>query len=285
MIVLVGTLPQKDLKLTAGKGALNKGSFTIDGQPFSLNRGTAAMMAACCAGCETYSIEAPYCVVTGDIGDGTGSIPLYDYLSANLAHIAPTILVVHYIMPNLPAHNRVLDAIEDLQDRPLLIADAGYMYVAKMSGCASSYTVFTPDLGELAFLADRKAPHPFYTRGFIFHLEDQPKELVEMAYEGKNAGRFLLVKGEEDYVCEDGQILEKITRPCVPELEAIGGTGDTITGLIAATLATGLPPKEALILSSRANRLAGRLTKPSPATQISEIIAMVPHALDGVQKE
>ena len=74
MILLAGTLPQKDLKLTAGKGALDKGAFTIDNQPFSLNRGTAAMMAACCAGCEKNNIEAPYCVVSGDIGDGTGSI-------------------------------------------------------------------------------------------------------------------------------------------------------------------------------------------------------------------
>jgi NAD(P)H-hydrate repair Nnr-like enzyme with NAD(P)H-hydrate dehydratase domain len=285
MILLAGTLPQEDLKLTAGRGALNNGSFTIDGQPFSLNRGTAAMMAACCAGCDKYSIEAPYCVVTGDIGDGRGSIPLYDYLSTNLSQIAPTILAAHYIMPNLPAHNRVFDALESMRNRPLVIADAGFMYVAKMSGCASSYSVFTPDLGELAFLADREAPHPFYTRGFIFHLEDQAKELVEMAYEGKNAAKFLFVKGERDYICENGEVLEESTEPCVPELEAIGGTGDTITGMIVAFLASGLPVKEALILSSKVNRLAGKLAEPTPATQIGEIIDRLPDALDELQKE
>jgi len=45
-----------------------------------------------------------------------------------------------------------------------LIADAGFMYAAKMSGQASKYDLFTPDVGELAFLADEEAPHLFYTR-------------------------------------------------------------------------------------------------------------------------
>jgi ADP-dependent NAD(P)H-hydrate dehydratase / NAD(P)H-hydrate epimerase len=49
--------------------------------------------------------------------------------------------------------------------RPILIADAGFMYAAKMSGQAACYDFFTPDVGELAFLADEMAPHPFYTRG------------------------------------------------------------------------------------------------------------------------
>ena len=53
-------------------------------------------------------------------------------------------------------HNRILLAIEDLPVRPLLMADDGYMYVAKMSGYAASYDLFTPDVGELAFLSDEK---------------------------------------------------------------------------------------------------------------------------------
>jgi hypothetical protein len=32
---------------------------------------------------------------------------------------------------------------------------------------AAQFDLFTPDVGELAFLADEEAPHPFYTRGFI----------------------------------------------------------------------------------------------------------------------
>ena len=47
--------------------------------------------------------------------------------------------------------------------KPTLVADAGFMYVAKMSGYADAYDLFTPEAGELAILADEKAPHPFYT--------------------------------------------------------------------------------------------------------------------------
>ena len=57
--------------------------------------------------------------------------------------------------------NRVLFAVEEMAKRPVLIADAGFMYAAKMSGQSSKYDLFTPDVGELAFLADEEAPHPF----------------------------------------------------------------------------------------------------------------------------
>jgi len=69
-------------------------------------------------------------------------------------------------------HNRVLFQIQGLAEKPVLIADAGFMYAAKMSGQAELYDLFTPDIGELAFLADEAAPHPFYTRGFILHEEN-----------------------------------------------------------------------------------------------------------------
>ncbi|MFO7970579.1 MAG: sugar kinase, partial [Desulfobacterales bacterium] len=59
-----------------------------------------------------------------------------------------------------------------MDPRPTLIADAGFMYAAKMSGLSEAYELFTPDAGELAFLADEEAPHPFYTRGFILHEEN-----------------------------------------------------------------------------------------------------------------
>ena len=63
----------------------------------------------------------------------------------------------------------------------MLIADAGFMYVAKMSGAAPLYDLFTPDVGELAFLADEDAPAPLLHRGFILH-EDNSPDLIARAY-------------------------------------------------------------------------------------------------------
>lgn len=47
-----------------------------------------------------------------------------------------------------------------------------------------------------------------------------------------------------------------ITKPDVPALEAIGGTGDTITGLVAAFTYAELEPHQAAIIADRANRMA-----------------------------
>ncbi len=282
-MLLAGTLPIRSLKLKAGPGRLaGDGKFMIGEETFPANRGTGAMMAACLSICEKYGLGEPHCVVSGDIGKGDGSILLYNYLKEKLPGMGVKVMTFHYIMPNLPCHNMVIKVIKAMKKPPILIADAGFMYVAKMSGVARYYDVFTPDLGELAFLADREAPHPFYTRGFIFHMEDRAKELIKLAYEHENSAKFLLVKGEKDYICKDGEILEEVKDPDIPELEAIGGTGDTITGMIAALIYKGISEQEALILSARTNRLAGKLAKPTPATQIGEIIEKIPQALEEI---
>ena len=90
-------------------------------------------------------------------------------------------LTFHYLQPDVDWHNKVLFAVETMQQRPILIADAGFMYAAKMSGQSECYDFFTPDVGELAFLADELAPHPFYTRGFILHENNNITDLIHQA--------------------------------------------------------------------------------------------------------
>jgi NAD(P)H-hydrate repair Nnr-like enzyme with NAD(P)H-hydrate dehydratase domain len=46
-----------------------------------------------------------------------------------------------------------------------------------------------------------------------------------------------------------------------------------------ALLDSGMPMREAAVVAMRANRLAGRSAKPTPATQIGEIIRHIPQAL------
>jgi NAD(P)H-hydrate repair Nnr-like enzyme with NAD(P)H-hydrate dehydratase domain len=153
------------------------------------------------------------------------------------------------------------------------------MYVAKMSGLAPEYDLFTPDAGEMAFLADEAAPHPFYTRGFILHEENRVPDLIARAYAHDNASRYLLVKGRTDYLADKSGILATVADPIIDALEAIGGTGDTLTGLVSALIATGLEIGEAAVLAARINRLAGALTRPTPATSVTEIIGQIPDAL------
>ncbi|MBN2319801.1 MAG: sugar kinase, partial [Acidobacteria bacterium] len=211
------------------------------------------------------------------IGQGKGSRELYEYLIENIADIGPDVLALHYWLPDMPLTRRLCDAVDACADRPILIADAASMYSAKAAGLARKFDVFTPDASELAFLADPAATHPAYIKKHLFNIEgNRTGELIQMAYQNESAAKLLLVKGSVDYVVEDGKILDTIAEPDVPAMEAIGGTGDTITGLIAAFVDAGLQPPPSAMLAARANRAAGQLARATPATKISRIIERFP---------
>jgi NAD(P)H-hydrate repair Nnr-like enzyme with NAD(P)H-hydrate dehydratase domain len=223
--------------------------------------------------------------LVGDIGRGEGSQQLYKYLAKHLSQTDFHMIAFHYIQPLIGWHNRILSVIEKMKKRPILIADAGYMYVAKMSGRANAYDLFTPDVGELAFLADEVAPHPFYTRGFLLHEENHVPDLIARAYAHGNAPQYLLVKGSKDYFANKDGVQAIIDSPLEETMEAIGGTGDTLTGIVAALIASGLDIREAAITGSKVNRLAGSYAHPTPATQVRELIEYIPKALKEILSE
>lgn len=278
-LLLAGTIPHEDLSLATGAATRNGSVLTIGDRTFPVNRGTAAMIGAVCAAAAWLGDQPPSCIVGGDIGKRTGSRLVYRELIKHLPKLRVRTVCFHYIVPDIGLHNQVLTAVRKMHDKPCLIADAGFMYAAKASGQAPFYDLFLPDIGELAFLADDKASHPAYTRGFLTKLEDEPLQLIEKAYASGNAGRALCVKGKTDYICDQGKIVDRITAPVIEELEPIGGTGDTITGMAAGLIAHGFPVAQACSIACRANRIAGELIKPTPATQIHELIAAIPEAL------
>ncbi len=171
-------------------------------------------------------------------------------------------------MPDADWCNKILLSIDELNRRPFLIADAGFMYAAKMSGNAKYFDLFTPDPGELAFLADEEAPHPFYTRGFLLQDESKVEELIKRAYKHENAAKYLLVKGRRDYIAKDGKILDIVSEPCIEALEPIGGTGDSLTGIVSALIDSGYETERACSLAAKINRVAGKLSKPEPSTDL-----------------
>ena len=287
MFVVAGTVPIHDFPLVAGEVFLEDDSICIEERRVPVNRGTPALLAAAIKACEVLGQGAPFGYLVGDIGLGDGSRRLYEYLSKDLRQSGSRsksgtgfqVVAFHYLQPDVDWHNRVLFAIEEMTERPILIADAGFMYAAKMSGKAKEYDLFTPDIGELAFQADEEAPHPFYTRGFILHEEDRIAELIVRAYKYNNAARCLLVKGKQDYVADRQGIHAAIDSPMEEAMEAMGGTGDTLTGIVTALIGTGMEVIKAATIAARVNRLAGYYAKPTPATQVMEIIQQIPKAL------
>ena len=277
MLLIAGTVPVNNMPLTTGEVEADGEFLIINGRRIPCAQGTGAMVSAALATTKYLGLEPPQVLLSGDTGKGKGSRDIYEYLIKNVGELSPAVLALHYCLPDMALTGRLCEAVAKCEKRPVMIADAGSMYAAKAAGMAPEFDIFTPDASEIAFLADPDAIHPAYIARHLFDTDaaDIP-QLILSAYKLKGAARLLLVKGVTDYVVRDGDITETIIEPNVPVLEAIGGTGDTITGMVAAFACAELEPHEAAIIAARANRMAGNYAEPTPATRVSDIIRQLP---------
>jgi NAD(P)H-hydrate repair Nnr-like enzyme with NAD(P)H-hydrate dehydratase domain len=225
-------------------------------------------------------------VVAGDLGDGGGSKLVYKFLTEEAGGLGPSTVTLHYI---LPLRNEFLSFVEMADywaKRPFLIADAGALLIAKATRVCEKFDLFTPDAGEISFLADPEAGHPAYVKSALFEVDttEVPK-LIAQAVAEKNTPRYLLVKGPTDFIVDSGNIVHTVTEPNIPVLEPIGGTGDTLTGMVSALIAGGLDPVKACLVASRANRLAGLACNPTPATKVFEIVGHIGESVGKVLDE
>lgn len=276
-LLIAGTIPDKTIPLTVGVVDTDGDFLSVDGQRFPCMQGTGAMISAALAVTRYLKLDAPRVVIAGDTGDGAGSRAIYDLLIHSVAKFAPKVLALHYWLPDMAQTKKLCEAVDKCEKRPIMIADAASMYSAKASGMATRFDIFTPDATEMAFLADPNATHPAYIARHLFDTDvTQTPKLIGTAYANRSAAKLQLVKGKIDYIVRDGVILETIDQPDVPALEPIGGTGDTITGLVAGLTYAGLEPHEAAIIAAKTNRTAGQLAHPTPATKVIEIIRQFP---------
>jgi hypothetical protein len=284
MWFIIGSVPLPDFPLyiqgANEQSQLEKSSLELaNGVRIPVGRGTAALAATTFTACNELGLRSPGLILAGDPGDGKGSATIYAWLEKHLENLTPTGLVFHYLFPDLDWHNRVLIAARSLPRVPLMVADAGFMYVAKMSGYAHLYDLFTPDIGEMAFLADEKAPHPFYTRGFLLAKDDDAPSLLRRSQAHGNCPMNLLIKGSTDYIVSQGQIVHTISEPSVAAMECIGGTGDLVTGLVTAFLMKGLDMEKACLAAARIARLLAEEYQPNPGTTAAELLSCLPQTL------
>jgi hypothetical protein len=283
MLVLAGTMPIVDMPLTQGvcryeKGKLFVGDYVLEGRYVTL--GTAAMASAATVTCQTLGIDTPFLVTIGDTGMGEGTTKIIKHLAAELTNLKPTVLTLHYLLPTKEPFINLVEVASSLQPKPFLIADAGALLNAKAIGLARKFDLFTPDPGELSFLADKEAAHPAYVQYFIFDVDNTDiAKLGKKAYEDGNAPCYLLVKSAVDHIFVDGEVVGVVKEPLVPALEPIGGTGDTITGIVSALISSGMEPAEACIKATQINRFMGELVSPTPATGIAHLIPFIPEAV------
>ncbi|MCX5834109.1 MAG: sugar kinase [Deltaproteobacteria bacterium] len=281
MYLICGTVPKKDLPLTLGVVKFLGPVISLDGVEIPCTQGTAALISAACVTAGYLRLSPPRALLVGDDGTGKGSRVLYDYLIKNISAMSPGVLLLHYMLPVMGLMKKVCESASKTKKRLFMIADAAAMYAAKAAGLAASFDVFTPDLSEMAFLADPDAMHPAYVSRHLFESDaSKIPELVAAAYRHKNAAKMLMVKGSTDYIAADGKIVGTISEPDVPALEAIGGTGDTISGMAGAFICGGFRPLDAARATFRANRMAGQYAGATPATRIREIIEALPRVFD-----
>jgi NAD(P)H-hydrate repair Nnr-like enzyme with NAD(P)H-hydrate dehydratase domain len=277
MMLIAGTVPISGMPLRIGEVAAGEEVLFVNGESIPCMQGTGAMISAALATTSYLGLDAPHALLVGDIGEGKGSRELYQYLIDHIVEISPAVLALHYWLPDMAQTRQLCAAIEECAKRPLLIADAASMYSAKAAGLAEEFDIFTPDATEIAFLADPEATHPAYIARHLFETDiSHTPELARVAYENHGAARLLLVKGATDYVIKHGEVIATISEPYVPALEPIGGTGDTITGVVSALVYAGLEPDEAAIIAARANRMAGKYAGVTPATKVKEVITWFP---------
>ncbi len=80
-------------------------------------------------------------------------------------------------------------------------------------------------------------------------------------------------------------IAERICEPVVEAMEPIGGTGDTLTGIVSALVAAGHPMVRSCVLAARANRWMGALADPNPSFSVADLLPFLPRALERVLSE
>ncbi|MDI6843059.1 MAG: NAD(P)H-hydrate dehydratase [Anaerosomatales bacterium] len=280
-LLVVATYPVQGGPLALGPAELGPdGSLRVGGATVPHAQGTAAMLGAACAASKHLGCPGPWALLAGDVGRGDGTRAVFKALPEALARVRPSVVAFHYVQPVMALMREAIGLLEREAPDALLVADAGGMYAAKAAGLAPRFELMTPDVGEVGFLADPEVTHPAYVSHYLFGTDGfDPAKLARLAHERGGAARVLLVKGETDHVVVEGEVAATVAEPLVPALEAIGGTGDTLTGLAAAFLAAGFPTLDAAVCAARANREAGRVMGATPAMRARDLVAALPEVL------
>lgn len=281
MIVLIGTVPYKT-GVYIGEGRVENGRLKVENITFPIERGTAAMAASCAQACRFYGLPMPLCIFGGDVSDGKGTDLMFKEVNSNLDRYEPDIITLHYLFPKIAYGSPFVSKIDSLAKRPQLIADAGGMYLMKTIKQSYLCDVFTPDEGELLFLADEFAAHPLYVRNELLKKVTDIDALVSAAYQHENAAKTLVIKGVIDYIYKGGIRIKEYRGPSIPAMEAIGGTGDTITGMLSGFRYR--KDEDSDYKALMINRLIGRRINCTPATQINEFIKAIPVVLEEYEK-
>lgn len=276
--LVVGTYPQAGGPLIFGRASFDVESkrTLIAGKPLQNAQGISALLGAACQVSQAIEGAEIFALLGGDIGKGDGTREVFKHFKETVRQLNPDIIVFHYMQPIMALMKGALAGLDELGSTALLVADAGGMYAAKAAGLAQRFELMTPDIGEIGFLAEKDVPHPAYVSHFLFGNEDfDPLKMACQAHDNDSASRVVLIKGATDTIVVDGELYATLSEPNVPILEAIGGTGDTLTGLCTGLMLSGGNTAALALEACSINRKAGLLAADKPSKQASDLIAFM----------
>jgi len=175
--------------------------------------------------------------------------------------------------PGLGLHKDTKDAVKEIvrvveeEKVPLLLDADGLKAFAEFKHRVASPMVFTPHAGEYQILTG-KAP---------------PKELNEKAAEVQKTveelGAVILLKGHVDVISDGKRV--KLNFTGNPGM-TVGGTGDVLSGIVAAFMAQGANPFEAAVAGAFVNGAAGDFVQSERGFHMvpSDLLDWIPCVID-----
>ena len=175
--------------------------------------------------------------------------------------------------PGLGLHVETKDAVKELiasvneAGKPLLLDADGLKIFGEIRHKLSVPVVFTPHAGEYQALTGHLPPAGLWAKA-----EDVRKSAEEL-------GGVVLLKGSVDVVSDGRRV--KLNFTGNPGM-TVGGTGDMLSGIVAAFLAQGADPFEAAVAGAFVNGACGDFVQSEKGFHMvaSDLIGWIPRVLD-----
>jgi NAD(P)H-hydrate epimerase len=199
-----------------------------------------------------------------------------DHLNArNVAVIRPYLekSTAVAIGPGLGLHKETKEAMKELvkiveeMKLPMLLDADGLKAFAEFKHKAKSPMVFTPHAGEYKILTGKEPSQD---------LNKRAEEVKETAQE---LNATILLKGHVDVISDGKRV--KLNFTGNPGM-TVGGTGDVLSGVVAAFMAQGADPFEAAMAGAFINGAAGDFVQNEKGYHMvaTDLLNWIPHVID-----
>jgi hydroxyethylthiazole kinase-like uncharacterized protein yjeF len=173
------------------------------------------------------------------------------------------------IGPGLGRSDGTRDLVRILLERleTPVVLDADALWELEPFEARRAPTVLTPHAGELARLLEMES------------REVDAHRLESVRRAARRFGSVVLLKGADTLVAapREGVLVAGYGEPSL----ATAGTGDVLTGVVAAFLAKGMPPRAAAAAAAVAHGIASKLVPTQPGMIASDLLPALQRALAG----